>query len=187
MVPGSWLTFQVNLIGSKNRNKIRFVDHKIGNIEKALKQLGVTELNGRDAMPGYGQQGFHADWQHKYDGKHFSVVNSIWMLDDFTTENGATCVIPGNHLLQGLPREQLDDPMATHPQEKLILAPAGSVEIFNAYLWHGGTKNRSNSTRLGLHCFYTARENPQQLNQVEYLRKTTYDRISPAARYILDV
>ena len=151
------------------------------------REFKFSSLNGRDALPGYGQQGFHADWQPRHTGQDFSVVNSIWLLDDFTVENGATRVLPGSHLREGSPKEHLADPLATHPDEVLLIAPAGSVGIFNAHLWHGGTTNRSTSTRRGLHCFYTSRENPQQLNQSEYLRKKTYDRISPAARYILDV
>lgn len=151
------------------------------------REFKLSSLNGRDALPGYGQQAFHADWQARHTGQQFSVVNSIWLLDDFTEENGATRVLPGSHLKEGSPKEHLADPLATHPDQVLLLAPAGSVGIFNSHLWHGGTTNRSNSTRRGLHCYYTARENPQQLNQAEYLRKTTYDRISPAARYILDV
>jgi ectoine hydroxylase-related dioxygenase (phytanoyl-CoA dioxygenase family) len=151
------------------------------------REFKLSSLNGRDALPGYGQQGFHADWQARHNAKQFSVVNSIWLLDDFTPENGATRVVPGSHLLEGSPKDYLADPLATHPEEVLLVAPAGSVGIFNAHLWHGGTTNRSTATRRAVHCFYTARENPQQLNQAEYLRKKTYDRISPAARYILDV
>lgn len=151
------------------------------------REFKLSSLNGRDALPGFGQQGFHADWQARHEANYFSVVNSIWMLDDFTVENGATRVVPGSHRLEGAPKDYLADPLATHPQEVLLLAPAGSVGIFNAHLWHGGTTNRSNTTRRAVHCFYTARENPQQLNQAEYLRKKTYDRLSPAARYILDV
>ena len=151
------------------------------------RDFKLSSLNGRDALPGHGHQGFHADWGQAFDGKFFSVVNSIWMLDDFTVENGATRVVPGRHRWPGLPKDQLADPAAPHPEEVLLLAPAGSVGIFNAHLWHGGTTNRSNNTRRALHCFFTARDLPQQLNQAEYIRKQTYDRISPAARYILDV
>jgi ectoine hydroxylase-related dioxygenase (phytanoyl-CoA dioxygenase family) len=151
------------------------------------REFKLSSLNGRDALPGYGQQGFHADWPGKFDGTYFSVVNSIWMLDDFTAENGATRVLPGSHRISGSAKDHLPDPLATHPSEVQLLAPAGSVGVFNSHLWHGGTTNQSNRTRRALHCFFTARENSQQLNQKEYIRKTTYDRISPAARYILDV
>ena len=38
-----------------------------------------------------------------------------------------------------------------------------------------------------MHGYFTAREHNQQLNQREYLRHETWKRISPAARYMLDV
>ena len=78
--------------------------------------------------------------------------------------------------------------MAPHPDEAYIIAPAGTVAVFNSHTWHGGTLNKSTDLqRRAMHCYYTAREHNQQLNQLEYLRYTTFKRISPAARYILDV
>ncbi|MBN9389992.1 MAG: phytanoyl-CoA dioxygenase family protein [Chloroflexi bacterium] len=151
------------------------------------REFKLSSLNARDALPGFGHQGFHADWGEPIDGVHFSVVNSIWLLDDFTEENGATRVVPGAHRLPGGVKDYMEDPAAPHPNQRLIIAPAGSVGIFNAHLWHGGTTNRSQSTRRAYHCFFSSRELPQQLNQKEYIRKKTFDRISPAARYILDV
>lgn len=152
------------------------------------REFKLSSLNARDALPGQGHQGFHADWgDASFDGKFYSVCNSIWMLDDFTPENGATRVIPGRHRWPGLPKDQLADPYASHPEEVLLLGPAGSVGIFNSHLWHGGTTNRTAQTRRALHCYYTARDLPQQLDQAKYIRRETYDRISPAARYILDV
>lgn len=151
------------------------------------RDFKLSSLNARDALPGHGLQGFHADWGGPFDGKFFSVVNSIWMLDDFTPENGATRVIPGRHRWPGLPKDQLEDTYAPHPEEVLLLGKVGSVGIFNSHLWHAGTANRTDKTRRALHGYYTARDLPQQLNQAKYIRKETYDRISPSARYILDV
>ena len=45
----------------------------------------------------------------------------------------------------------------------------------------------SNAPRRTLHCAFIAREHPQQTNQREYLRPATAQRLSPLARYILDV
>lgn len=147
----------------------------------------LSSLNARDAMPGEGHQALHADWGPRGGNEPFHVVNSIWLIDDFTPENGATRVVPGTHRMSGSPSTQLADPAAPHPDERLIVAPAGSVCVFNAHLWHGGTANRTAQTRRACHVYYTAREHPQQLDQREYVRKVTYDRISSAARFILDV
>jgi ectoine hydroxylase-related dioxygenase (phytanoyl-CoA dioxygenase family) len=151
------------------------------------REFKLSSLNGRDAIPGQGLQGLHADWGRRERNEPFHVVNSIWLLDDFTEDNGATRMVPGTHKLEGTASDYLEDTGAPHPEERLLIAPAGTVAVFNSHVWHGGTLNRTLRTRRALHSYYTAREHDQQLNQREYIRKLTYDRISPAARYLLDV
>jgi ectoine hydroxylase-related dioxygenase (phytanoyl-CoA dioxygenase family) len=156
------------------------VDYVIG------REFKLSSLNGRDAMPGEGLQGLHADWTGHAENEPYHVCNSIWLLDDFTEENGATRVIPGSHKISGNVRDYISDAMADHPDQKLLIAPAGTVAVFNSHVWHGGTTNKTNGSRRAYHCYYTAREFEQQQNQAEYIRQATYDRITPAARYILD-
>ena len=150
------------------------------------RDFKLSSLNARDALPRHGSQGWHADWGEDYDGR-FHVCNSIWLLDDFSHENGCTRLLPGSH--KGLnPGNACIDPLATYSEEEYIIAPAGSVAVFNSQTWYGGTLNKStNLQRRAIHCYYTAREHSQQLNQAEYLRYATWKRITPAARYILDV
>ena len=81
----------------------------------------------------------------------------------------------------------MTDPKAPHPDEKLLLAPAGTVVIFNSHTWHGGTLNHTNQRRRAMHSYFCRRDQPQQLDQKRYIRPETYERLSPAARYILDV
>ncbi|OCT13889.1 phytanoyl-CoA dioxygenase [Paenibacillus pectinilyticus] len=152
-----------------------------------MREFKLSSLNARDAIPGAGLQALHADWGSREASEPFHVCNSIWLIDDFTRENGATRVVPGSHKLSGNPQQHGIDPREPHPQEVLLLAPAGSVGIFNSHVWHGGTLNRTTQTRRALHAYFTAREHKQQLDQAEYLRKKTFDRLSSAARYVLDV
>ena len=84
-------------------------------------------------------------------------------------------------------REALADPAAPHPDEVRLIAPAGTVVVFNSHLWHGGTQNRSDRPRRALHSYFTRRANGQQLDQKKYIRPQTLARLSPAARFILDV
>lgn len=151
------------------------------------RDFKLSSLNGRDAVPGHGHQPFHADWHRRVLNEPYHVVNVIWMLDDFTADNGATRVVPGSHLLEGGPGDYMRDPGDPHPEQVLLLAPAGSVAVFNSHLWHGGTRNISSTTRRALFAYFTASEHPQQLNQKQYIRVETYNRISPEARRILDV
>ena len=147
----------------------------------------IVSLNGHDPQQGHGQQNLHSDFQGERDGKTFHQINSLWMLDDLTVENGATRVVPGSHRWLEFPRDQLDDLQATHPEEAYITAPAGSMAIFNGQIWHGSTTNQNGKPRRVYHGAFCAREHNQQTDQRAYLRPETAARISPAAKYILDV
>ena len=82
-------------------------------------------------------------WPRIPDEKGYWVCNTVWMLDDFTPENGATRMVPGSHRWGRRPQDVLDDPMAPHPDEVLLTGKAGSVAVMNAHMWHGGTANRT--------------------------------------------
>jgi ectoine hydroxylase-related dioxygenase (phytanoyl-CoA dioxygenase family) len=147
--------------------------------------LKLSSLNSRAALPGEGLQALHADWHGPVEPDAYMVCNSIWLLDDFTEQNGATRVVPGSHRSGKSPRDELPDPRATHPREIKLLAPAGTVVIFNSHVWHGGTLNTTDQRRRALHSYFCRRDQPQQLDQGKYLRPETNARLSPAARFIL--
>ena len=151
------------------------------------KDFKLSSLNARFALPGEGLQHLHADWRGAVPPGEFEVCNSIWLLDDFTTENGATRVVPGSHNWGKTPREMMEDPKATHPKEILLTAQAGTVVIFNSHTWHGGTLNRTSKPRRAMHSYFTRRHNPQQTDQRKYLSPATLARLSDEAKFILDV
>jgi ectoine hydroxylase-related dioxygenase (phytanoyl-CoA dioxygenase family) len=150
-------------------------------------EFKLSSLNARSALPGQGLQALHADWGRAVEPGDYVVCNSIWLLDDFTESNGATRVVPGSQRSGALPRDVMPDPQAAHPDEIKLLAPAGTVVIFNSHTWHGGTLNASDRPRRALHSYFCRRDQPQQLDQRAYLRAETFARLKPAARYILDV
>ncbi len=146
----------------------------------------LHSLNGHDPLPGSGLQALHADWgQPTVPGGPYHVVNSIWMLDDFTQANGATRCVPSSHHKPGKVADYVADPLADHPEQVHLTGRAGSVAAFNGSLWHSSYRNLSSSPRRTLHCAFIAREHPQQTNQREYLRPATAQRLSRLARYVL--
>jgi ectoine hydroxylase-related dioxygenase (phytanoyl-CoA dioxygenase family) len=156
-------------------------------IAHVLGEFKLSSLNSRAALPGEGHQGLHTDWGGPVPAGGYQVCNSIWLLDDFTEQNGATRAVPGSHRSGTLPRVAMADPAVAHPDEVLLIGQAGTVVVFNSHVWHGGTRNRTSRPRRALHSYFTRRGNQQQLDQRKYIRPDTRDRLSPAARYILDV
>ena len=150
-------------------------------------EFKLSSLNSRAALPGEGLQALHADWGSAVAPGDYYVCNSLWLLDDFTPDNGATRVVPGSHRRGKLPGDEMADPSLPHPREVRLLAPAGTVVIVNSHTWHGGTRNISPNRRRAMHSYFCRRDQPQQLNQRRYIRPETRARLSPAARYILDV
>lgn len=156
------------------------VRHVLGNDFK------LSSLNARSTDPwSLDAQPLHCDAGAVADHSGFSVCNTIWLLDDFTTANGATRIVPGSQRWGKLPQQELADPQATHPQESLVLAEAGTVVVMNTHAWHGGTANRTGSPRRALHAFYTRGDKPQQQYQKALLRPETQARLSPELRRIL--
>jgi ectoine hydroxylase-related dioxygenase (phytanoyl-CoA dioxygenase family) len=155
-------------------------------VAHVLGDFKLSSLNSRAALPGQGRQALHAEGAPVGPGP-YQVCNSIWLLDDFTEDNGATRVVPGSHRFTTSVRDIMPDPVDPHPDEVKLIAPAGTVVVFNSHLWHGGTLNRTGSQRRAMHSYFTRRGNTQQLDQRKYIRPATLARLSPAARFILDV
>lgn len=146
----------------------------------------LSSLNGRAALPGEGHQALHADWSVGVDPSNYQVCNSLWLLVDFTPENGATRIVPGSHRSGQVPQTALNDPRAKHPEEALVTGKAGTVVIFNSHLWHGGTVNRTESRRYALHSYFTRRHHIPQTNFQALISEATLSRLSAEARFILD-
>ena len=130
----------------------------------------LSSLNGRAALPGHGLQPLHVDWNRAVAPGDYHVCNSIWLIDDFTEANGATRVVPGSHRNNAMPEDELTDSAAPHPDEALLLGKAGTVIIFNAHTWHGGTRNRTDRPRRAMHAYFCRRDQKQQTDQRRYAR-----------------
>lgn len=147
----------------------------------------LSSLNYRAAKPGKGLQKLHVDWKDAVATGLYKVCNSIWLLDDFTEDNGSTRIVPKTHKSTVLPDQAMSDANERHPDEVRIIAPAGSVFIFNSHVWHGGTTNHTNKDRRSIHSYFCTRDQPQQIDQKKYITQATLRRIGEKGRHILDV
>ncbi|MBK9168152.1 MAG: phytanoyl-CoA dioxygenase family protein [Bryobacterales bacterium] len=139
----------------------------------------LSSLNARTAEPYNGvTQPLHADAGAVADEQGYWVANAVWLLDDFTAENGTLRAVPGSHRWRRLPE-------GPHPNEQLITGQAGDVIVMNAHVWHGGTANATSHPRRALHAFYTRRDKPQQQYQKRLLRAETIAGLPAEAREML--
>lgn len=111
--------------------------------------------------PGQGAQPLHRDrlaW-----GPHIPLTiepqfNTIWALTDFTTENGATRVVPTSN--------QWDWEQRAEPSEICQAEMgSGSVLLYTGSVLHSGGENRSSTARLGLNITYCLGWLRQEENQ----------------------
>jgi ectoine hydroxylase-related dioxygenase (phytanoyl-CoA dioxygenase family) len=127
------------------------IQHVIG------RPFGLMNQGGRDPLPGFGQQGLHTDWRPRAAWEPFHAATALWLLDDFKCDNGATRVVPGSHRKGAVPKS-FADPEGHHPDEKVVIARAGSVLVINGHVWHSGTRNRSKASRRVVQSAFAARE-----------------------------
>jgi ectoine hydroxylase-related dioxygenase (phytanoyl-CoA dioxygenase family) len=147
----------------------------------------LSSLNARSANPHSSetQQPLHADMGAIADELGYWVCNTVWMLDDFTEQNGALRCIPGSHRWRKLPQDELADLKAAHPDEILVTGAAGTVVVMNAHMWHGGTENRTGSHRRAVHGFYCRSDKPQQQYQKALIPAEMQAQFSADLRCVL--
>ena len=141
--------------------------------------FGLSSITARAAQPGQGSQALHQD------SAVSASANVLWVVSDLTADNGPTRLIPGSHRFGTDPRVALEDPVAPHPQEVTLIAPAGTMVVINGYLWHGGTRNNTPRPRHLVSAFWTRRGCYQPEAQ-RRLTPASQARLSAVARYVID-
>jgi len=144
----------------------------------------LTAAQAINIHPGETPQGFHFDdgfYQARRPRAAISI-STIWAVDAFTAENGATQVIRGSHRWgDEVPAEAVaagdfeqrmtygrgsapptaevmvlrpDAPRPPDSRVETVTMAPGSVIVFPGTLWHRGGANRSNAPRLALSTQY---------------------------------
>ena len=108
------------------------------------------------------------------------TTQNAWMLDEFTTTNGATQVVPGSHLTRRKPK------WGEQEEEGVILtAPAGSVAIWLSNTWHRSGPNSSDGPRRAILCYYCRSWVKSFIDYRSTLKPEVAGTFSPYLRYLL--
>ena len=123
--------------------------------------------------PGAPDGGWHIDypyWAMQSPFPSGSITGqTVWMLDDFTEENGATACIAGSH--KTLRRPELGE--AEGLESSVAVAPKGSIMFTNGAIWHQSRANQTDKPRVGLlgmynrSVIYPQEDMPRQLTDDE--------------------
>ena len=112
-------------------------------------------------QPGNLRGGWHADWPfNQTNAGHVAVpypdqlmhLTTLWMISEFTAQNGGTLVVPASHRLPTNPTapDCQTNAQDSHPDEQQMTGPAGSVLVMDSRLWHATAPNLTETDRVAL-------------------------------------
>jgi len=141
----------------------------------------LSGFSSNTTGPGGEEMALHSDsgYVPPPHPEYLLAANAIWMIDDFTVENGATRYLPGSHKLRTNPGAQKYD---TVP----ILGRAGSIAFLHGYTWHKTGQNTSAaSIRRALFGYYVRPFLRVQENHLVSVGEEVWHRASPLLRHLL--
>ncbi|MEH2292243.1 phytanoyl-CoA dioxygenase family protein [Nostoc sp.] len=129
--------------------------------------------------------GVHVDypyWTMKPPFPAYPVmeIQVIWMVEDFTQENGAPVFAPGSQKLCSLP----DLAHFSKIAEK-VTGKAGSVVISHGLCWHDTSVNYSQKPRVSILGNYAPKFVRPFKNPLDDMQQEVIDRASPKLKQLL--
>jgi len=130
----------------------------------------TANIAGKGGLP----QGLHGDQQFApVETPYPLLANCLWMLDEFTEENGATRVTPNSHRAGAWPDA------SSPPATAAATGPRGTMMVWDGRLWHGTGANLTDRPRHGLLAAYCRPFLRQQENSTLSVRPEVLAEASP--------
>ena len=147
----------------------------------------LSSFQANALFPGASAQKLHVDTPFPEPLPPWAArANTIWFLDDFTEDNGATEVVPKSHKFTKKPssRDQIE------ALTRKITGPKGSVLFTHGNLWHRAGQNKSQLPRVAmLACFAASymKEIASEEDQSLVVSQQIKDQASPRLKSILGI
>jgi ectoine hydroxylase-related dioxygenase (phytanoyl-CoA dioxygenase family) len=156
-------------------------------IDATVSPTGVLHLmNGfilpsldRNSTPATYQNSFHRDFPRHMNG-YLASINTLFAIDAFTEENGATLAVPGTHQRDERPSDEY-----LNRNVVPVEAPRGSMLVFDSTLWHSAGRNHSGADRAGLNMQFTRSYFKQQIDYVRALGDATVESLPERSAQLL--
>ncbi len=143
-------------------------DARLG--DDVLLSSFTANIAGRGGAP----MQVHSDQGYMPTGTAYPVVaNIMWMLTDFTEDNGATRIVPGSH------KRESPDRGVDQAETVAAVGPAGTAMVFDGRLWHGTGANTTDEPRIGILSYFCRPFIRQQENFTMSLAPEVVEQCSP--------
>ena len=156
-------------------------------IDNTVSDTAIMHLQNGFILPSSGkeeiltvfQNRFHQDFPRVLNG-YVASINIMFAIDDFSTENGATKVVPRTHQQTTVP-----DQKDLEQNAVAVECSAGSMFVFDSTLWHAAGPNTSGKDRLAINHQFTRSYIKQQIDYVRALGDETVLEQQPRTQQLL--
>lgn len=143
---------------------LEIVDNTVSNTAIMHLQNGfILPTSPKEETPTIFQNRFHQDFPRVLNG-YVASINVMFAIDEFSSSNGATHVVPRTHQLTTPPDEKY-----LSENTVAVECPAGSMLVFDSTLWHAAGANTSGKDRLAINHQFTRSYIKQQIDYVRAL------------------
>jgi ectoine hydroxylase-related dioxygenase (phytanoyl-CoA dioxygenase family) len=158
-------------------------------VEIAEELLGddmtLSSYSCRVVWPGAIEMGVHVDYPYWAMRGPFSVhpplmLQVIWMLQDFTENNGTTRVAPRSQLLACRP-----DPERFRREAIKLTGSSGTAVLTHGLLWHDTSPNQTDQPRASLLINYGQKVIRPMDPQISEVPAEVLERATPKLRQLL--
>lgn len=113
---------------------------------------------------------YQVTWHRDLNYQHFVssrplAVSALYCIDEFSEETGATCLLPASHKAEAFP-----SPEYVERHQTSMNAPAGSILMFDAMVFHRAGTNRSGRLRRAVNHIFTLPLVRQQISLPKMLK-----------------
>jgi ectoine hydroxylase-related dioxygenase (phytanoyl-CoA dioxygenase family) len=149
------------------------------------EDMTLSSYAARILEPGAIEMGAHIDYPYWAMRPPFAVrpplkLQVIWLMQDFTADNGATMVVPKSQL-RGAPADA-----ASFARESLkVTGAAGSAIVSHGLLWHDTGQNHTEEPRVSMLINYGAKVIRPMEPDIGAVPPEVLERATPKLRQLL--